>query len=156
MDEAGTRARIASLEMDVRERDAKIAAMKKEYTHLGESSRQAAEGAGSEQMEKLFRKLAAPLSTMAALATMAEEGQDVSAADIAALFRGVEKQLRAAGMEPTFQTGDTQMFDPALHQRMSGGAVSTGSPVVVRSPGYRYAGKVLLKAMVSSPEDSNG
>jgi hypothetical protein len=46
-------ARLAALEMDLRERDQRSAAMQKEYAHL------AAAGAGQEQLQGLFKKLAA-------------------------------------------------------------------------------------------------
>jgi molecular chaperone GrpE (heat shock protein) len=147
-------ARLAALDMDVRERDQRIAAMRKEYAHLAAAGQTAA--AGQEQLQALFKKLAAPLSNLAALAALCEAGQEVAAADVVTLFRSVEKQLKAAGLEQVGAAGESVPFDVALHQRMSGGMVSAGAVVVIRTPGYRFAGKVLLKAMVTAKETAHG
>ena len=149
-------ARIAALAMDLRERDQRIAAMQKEYANLEAAARRDAAGAGADQLEALFKKLAAPLSNLAALAAMAGEGREVAAADVVTLFRSVEKQLKAAGLEQVGGAGESVPFDVAVHQRMSGGMVSAGAVVVIRTPGYRFAGKVLLKAMVTAKETALG
>lgn len=148
-------ARIATLEMDVRERDERIAAMQKEYANLEAARQRAESGAASGQLEHLFKKLAAPLSNLAALVALAAEGREVAVADLASLVRGVEKHLKAAGLETVGEVGVAAPFDVALHQRMSGGTVSGGTPVTVRAPGYRFGGKVLLKAMVTAKETSD-
>jgi len=148
-------ARAAALEMDLRERDERIAAMQKEYGALDIEWLRAAAGAGEGQLRHLFKKLAAPLSNFAALAALTESGQAVEANDLAMLFRGIEKQLRAAGLESLGAVGETVSFDIAVHQRMSGASVSMGTPVTIRTPGYRFAGQVLLKAMVTSKESTH-
>ena len=148
-------ARTAALEMELRERDQRITSMQKEYANLDAAGKRAAAGAGSSELEQLFKKLAAPLSNLAALAALAGEGREVAAADVLSLLRSVEKQLKAAGLEAVGEVGAAVPFDVALHQRMSGGMVSAGTPVVVRTPGYRFAGKVLLKAMVTAKEPAH-
>jgi molecular chaperone GrpE (heat shock protein) len=153
---ADARSRQASLEMDLREKDEKIEQMKREYGSLEASRERAAAGAGQEQIEKLFRKLAGPLSNLSTLAALAESGKDVTAADMANLVRSVEKILAGAGLEPIGRAGQRAEFDIAAHQRMSGGAVSAGTAVTVRIPGYKLGQKVLQKAMVSAEEDSHG
>jgi molecular chaperone GrpE (heat shock protein) len=150
--DAAASARAATLEMDLRERDQRIAVMRKEYATLETSSKRAAAGAGQEQLEQLFRKLAAPLASLSTLAALCDAGREVAAADLVSLLRSLEKQLKAAGLEQVGTPGESLCFDVAVHQRMSGGAVSAGTPVVVRSPGYRCGGKVLFKAMVTSKE----
>jgi molecular chaperone GrpE (heat shock protein) len=130
--------------------------MQKEYAHLAAAGQTAAAGAGQEQLQGLFKKLAAPLSNLAALAALCEAGQEVAAADVVTLFRSVEKQLKAAGLEQVGAAGESVPFDVALHQRMSGGMVSAGAAVLIRTPGYRFAGKVLLKAMVTAKESAHG
>lgn len=142
-------ARIAALEMDLRERDERIAAMRKEYANLEAASQR---GAGADQVEQLFRKLAAPLSNLASLSALAAGGREAAAEDFVQLFRSVEKQLKAAGLETVGEVGAAVPFDVAMHQRMSGGMVSASTPVVIRTPGYRFGGKVLLKAMVTAKE----
>ena len=153
--QAEGQARLAALEMDLRERDEQIAAMQKEYANLEAAGKRAAAGAGADQMEALFKKLAAPLSNLAALSALADEGREVAAADLVSLLRSVEKQLKAAGLEPVGRVGETVAFDVAVHQRMSGGMVSAATPVVERTPGYRFGGKVLLMAMVTAKETAH-
>lgn len=152
VDDAAQRSRLASLEMDVRERDDQIARMQKEYAALQAAGQRAAAGAGQDQLEQLFRKLALPMASFATLAALAAAGQELRVQDLIASFRLIEKQLMAAGLEQLEETGVSVSFDIALHQRMSGGSVSPGTPVTVRMPGYRFGGKVLLKAMVTARE----
>jgi len=147
-----TPARIAVLEMDLRERDERIAAMRKEYATLETAGQRTAAGAGADQLEQLFKKLAAPLSNLTALAAMSDAGREVTVADLLRLVRSVEKQLANAGLETIGEVGASVPFDLALHQRMSGGSVGPGATVVIETPAYRFRDKVLLKAMVTAKE----
>lgn len=147
-------ARAASLEMDLAERDRRIEHMRSEYSALQAAKERAEAGAGREQLERVFKKLAGPLANLAALTAMAEAGRDVGAGDLIGLLRGLEKELHRAGLEPIGRPGEQSSFEVARHQRMSGGAVSNGVPVTIHIPGYRLGDKVLLKAMVSTREGS--
>ena len=146
-------ARLAALEMDLRERNALLERMKQEYAALEQARDRTAASAGQEELERLFKKLAGPLSTLTTLASAAESGKNVIATDMAQLVRGVEKPLAAAGLEPIGAPGQKTGFEVALHQRMSGGTVREGTPVTVHIPGYRLGQKIIQKAMVSAKED---
>jgi molecular chaperone GrpE (heat shock protein) len=150
--DATVNARVATLEMDLRERDQRIVAMQKEYATLEAQAKRATADAGDEHLGALFKKIAPQLANLATLATLPETGQSLEVGDVLNLFRSVEKQLKAAGLEQVGAAGEHVPFDVALHQRLSGGMVTAGSPVVVRMPGYRYQGKVLLKVMVTARE----
>jgi molecular chaperone GrpE (heat shock protein) len=150
--EAAWRARVAGLEMDLREREERMAAMQKEYSALEAQARAAAQAGGEQQLEQLLRRLVSPLAGLATLAALAEAGRPVEPKDLAAAFRSLEKQLHGAGLEQVGAVGERTAFDTALHQRLSGGAVSAGTRVTVRMPGYRWGQKVLLKAMVTARE----
>lgn len=150
--EAGWLARVASLEMDLRERDERIRKMQAEYGHL-EAVRQRAESdAGADALARLFKRLAGPLSNLATLEALARSGRPVQAGDLLSLFEGIVKELRRAGLEQIGNVGEEAGFDTATHQRMSGGTVHQGAPIVVEIPGYRLGEMVLLKAMVRSKE----
>jgi molecular chaperone GrpE (heat shock protein) len=149
---AGLEARIAGLEMDVRERDERIGRMQAEYEQLHVARDRAAGDAGRDELEKLFKKLAGPWASVLALAAMAEAGQNVQAGDLVQLIKDVEKALARAGLESIGRAGERTTFDVAHHQRMSGGTVHTGTPVTVRVPGFRTGEKVLAKALVSTRE----
>jgi molecular chaperone GrpE (heat shock protein) len=153
---AAARAKAATLEMELRERDQQIETMRREYEALKADKERGVREAGRDEVEKLLKRLTGPLSNLMALVELAEAGQDVQAADLATLVRGMEKELARAGLEPIGKAGGKSTFDVALHQRMSGGAVRDGTPVTVRQPGYRLGQKVLLKAMVSAGEDADG
>jgi molecular chaperone GrpE (heat shock protein) len=148
--EAELRAQLASLRMDVEERDQRIEAMQREYAALQVAKEKAAGDGGQEQLERLFKKLAGPLSNLAALADLGKAGREVAAADLLGLFQSLEKELAHAGLTRVGTVGEATSFDTALHQRMSGGTVHAGTQVVVRVPGYRQGEKILLKAMVST------
>ncbi len=150
---AEAQARVATLEMDLRERDEQIERLRREYEALRAERDRAFGQAGQSEMEKLFRRLCGPLSNLDALATLAEAGKDVQARDMAGLVRSLEKELARAGLEPVGRVGETGRFDVRFHQRMSGGTVHDGTPVTVRLPGYRLGEKVLQKAMVSAKEE---
>ncbi len=151
-DTAGLQARIATLEMDLREQQERIGRMKKEYTSLDANSADAARHAGHREVEKMFQKLTGPLSNLLSLTALAEAGKDVQMQDLVQLIRSLEKALSRLGLEAIGQPGQDAVFDVQMHQRMSGGAVREGSPVTVQLPGFRLGDKILIKAMVSSKE----
>lgn len=153
---AAARAKAATLEMDLRERDQQIETMRREYDALRADKDRGVRDAGKDEVEKLLKRLTGSLSNLMALAELAEAGQDVQIGDLASLARGLEKELVRCGLEAIGKAGGKSAFDTALHQRMSGGAVRDGTPVTVRLPGYRLGEKVLLKAMVSAVEDADG
>lgn len=144
---------IAGLEMDLRERDERIARMQEEYEQLRLARDRAASDSGHDELETLFKKLAGPWASVLALAAMAESGQNVETGDIMQLVRDVEKTLARAGFEAIGRAGEATVFDVACHQRMSGGTVHPGTPVTVRLPGFRMGEKILAKAMVSTREE---
>lgn len=150
------RARVASLEMDLAERDRRISEMRSEYAALEEAKGRAASTAGDERLDRLFRKMAGPLANLAALAAAAEAGEEVEVGDLLSLIRSLEKELGRAGLERIGHVGEQTQFDVACHQRMSGGAVEAGTLVTVHLPGYRAGDKVLAKAMVSAVEEHAG
>jgi len=145
-------ARIASIQLDLKARDERIEQMKREYASVEAARDRAASAGGQEQIEKLLRKLCGPLSNLVVLAAAARAGKDVAAKDMAALVVDVEKQLSATGLHIIGIPGEPSAFDVSLHQRMSGGDVHSGTPVVVRIPGYKLGEKVLQKALVTAKE----
>lgn len=149
---AECQAQVASLRMDLAEREKQMEQMRLEYAALELAGQRALAGAGQEQMEKLFKKLAGSLANLTVLTAMAEAGRDVEVTDLTHLIRSLEKELVRAGLEPIGTPGEESSFDTSCHQRMSGGAVQSGIPVTVHIPGYRLGEKVLLKAMVSTRE----
>jgi len=151
--EAALRARIAGLEIDLREQDTRLEQMKREYAALQVERDRTVEGTGQEHAERLLRRLCAPLSNLVMLAEAAQAGKDVSLIDMAQLVADLEKQLGSAGLERIGSAGQEVPFDVAVHQRMSGGAVRPGGSVTVRIPGYRLNDKIIQKAMVTAKED---
>jgi molecular chaperone GrpE (heat shock protein) len=148
------RSRIAALEMDCKDRDRSIESLRAEYGTLQSERDRVAASAGQENLDRLFKKLAGPLSNLAALADLSEAGQEIAVRDVITLFHNIEKELGRAGLERIGAAGQHIAFDTAIHQRMSGATVHNGVPVTVRIPGYRIGAKVLLKAMVSAKEES--
>jgi molecular chaperone GrpE (heat shock protein) len=153
-DEVGLRARVASLQMDLRERDAQIASLQSEHEAQRADRDRAVASSAEERLEKVLKRVAPALSSASALRAMVEQGKEVAPADILASVRDVERELARAGLVIVGAPGERAVFDPAVHQRMSGGDVRPGSDVVVRLPGYKLGDRVLLKAMVSAGEEA--
>jgi molecular chaperone GrpE (heat shock protein) len=151
-DGTAAQARIATLEMDVNERDDRIAAMQAEYAQLEASKGRATASAGQDEMERLFKRLAGPLSNLATLVELARHGEAAESGDFVQLFDALERELGRAGLERIGTVGEETDFDVALHQRISGTTVHAGTPVSVQMPGYRMEAKVLLKAMVTTKD----
>jgi len=149
---AEVQGRLAAAQLDLRDRDDRIAAMQREYETLQASTQHAAGRAGDAEIEKVFKRLVGTLSNLSALADWSHAGRDVEAADLAKLITGLEKELARCGLERIGTAGTRLAFDVACHQRMSGGSVHAGTAVEVHLPGYRFGGRVLLKAMVSTAE----
>lgn len=154
--EGGPEARIASLEMDVRERDERIARMQTEYATLRADSAHATEGARMAEVEVLCKRLSSPLANMLALRALHEAGKSPQVDDLLALVDDLTTEVLKSGLEPIGDMGKSTEFDIALHQRMSGASVHAGAPVIVRLPGFRLGDRILLKAMVSTKGAGDG
>lgn len=149
-------ARLATLKMDLEERDERIEQMCAEYETLEAAKERATTDAGRDEVEKLLKRISGPLATLAGLTSMAEAGDQVELADLLQLVRDLQKVLARAGLEQIGTVGERTQFDVAGHQRMSGGGVRAGTQVTIRLPGYRIGEKVLIKAMVSAEERDDG
>jgi molecular chaperone GrpE (heat shock protein) len=151
--EVELRSRVATLEMDLAERDQRIAKMKLEYKQLLVAKDRVSEDAGEEKLERFLKKAVTPLSNLAALTDAAKHGHQVEIGDLLQLVGSLAKVFARAGLEQIGQAGEETAFDTSLHQRMSGGSVSAGKEVRVCVPGYRMGSRILLKAMVTSQGD---
>ena len=155
-DPAKLKAMVASLKMDLQERDERIATMRGEYEQLEASKVHSTATAGTEELTGLLKKLSGPLANIAVLRDAAAAGEDVQADDVLQLVASLEKVLTRAGLEVIGRSGEAVTFDSAVHQRMSGGPVSDGVPVKIEVPGYRMGSRVLQKALVSAEENHHG
>ena len=80
-------ARIASLELELHERDHCIGVMRGEYEMLKMARDQMASRVTKNEMEILFKKIINPLANLSALASLASKGKDV------ALFSGLAYKI---------------------------------------------------------------
>ena len=69
------RAKAAATEMDVRERDERIEAMRREYEALKADRDRGVRDAGRDEVERMLKKLTGPLSNLMALTELAEAGR---------------------------------------------------------------------------------
>ena len=143
---------LARLLLDLQAREGEIAKLREEYVLLEERHSGAVEAAGRDAVAALMRALAPTLSQLATLRQMAESGREVRAADALKLGGKLEQALLERGLERIGEVGAETVFDPALHQRMSGGDVRDGDPVRVRFVGYCFSGQTPVKALVSRIE----
>ncbi len=140
---------LARLRLDAQAKDGEIARLREEYARREARAKEEAAAAGREALAALVGRVAAPLSQLVTLRHLAESGREVRAADVLKLLGKIEEALREQGLEAVGAPGEVAAFDPAWHQRMSGGDVRDGDRVRVRFPGYRFGGATPLKALVS-------
>lgn len=151
--EARLRAEIASLQLDQTDRDKRIESMRADYESLLAEKRRVEKSTGQRVLLDLFGKVAPTLSNMSAVATWFQQGKEVQVGDLIRLNKELEKKLGQFGLQRIGEVGEKVSFEPARHQRMSGGSVRDGIEVTVQMPGYHIKEQVVLKAMVSARED---
>lgn len=143
------RNRVASLELDLRQKDDEIAALREEYERLrqqGERERASAANAG---FDTLARRLAPLLAQLATMEAMSGGERAPRLEDVFKLLGMLEKALAEGELTRIGTVGEEAVFDTRWHQRMSGAEVDDGDRIRVRFIGYRMGENVLLKAMVS-------
>jgi molecular chaperone GrpE (heat shock protein) len=141
--------RAAALELDLAERDLRIEALLVEVAAAKEGAKAGADAASAARVAALLKRLAPLLSQADAMRHFAGGAQGVRVEDALTLLGKIEKVLAEEGLQRIGESGVDSVFDPRLHQRLSGGDVNDGDPVTIRFPGYRLGETVLSKAMVS-------
>jgi molecular chaperone GrpE (heat shock protein) len=152
------RNRVASLELDLRQKNDEIAALREEYERLREQGERERDSAASAAFDALARRLAPLLAQLATMESMAASERAPRLEDVFKLFDMLEKALAGEGLERIGAVGEEAIFDARWHQRIGGAEVDDGDRVRVRFVGYRIGDNVLLKAMVSRavPKENSG
>ncbi len=143
------RNRVAELELDLRQKDGEIAALREEYERLHEQGERERERAASAGFDELARQLAPHFSQLATMQALAGGERAPRLEDVFKLFEMLERALAGHGLARIGAVGEEAAFDTRWHQRIGGTEVDDGDPVRVRFVGYRLGEAVLLKAMVS-------
>ena len=146
------RNRVASLELDLRQKDGEIAALREEYERLRQQGERERDSAVSAGFDALARRLAPLLSQLATMEAMAGGEYAPRIEDVLKLFDMLEKVLVENGIARIGKVGEETIFDSQFHQRIGGAEVDDGDRIRVRFIGYRLGENVLLKAMVSRAE----
>ena len=144
------RNRVASLELDLRQKDDEIAALREEYERLREQGERERGHAASAGFDALARRLAPLLAQLATMEALAGGERAPRLEDVFKLFDMLEKVLADDGLARIGAVGEETTFDSRWHQRIGGAEVDDGDRVRVRFVGYRMGESVLLKTMVSS------
>ena len=142
-------AELARLRLDLLAREQEIGKLREEFARQEIQAADAVRAAAGEAVSGLMRSLTPILSQLGTLRHMAGSGREVRAADALKLCERLEQALQQQGLERIGEVGSEAAFDPAIHQRMSGGDVTDGARVRVRFVGYRFRGETPVKAMVS-------
>ncbi|MBN1929824.1 MAG: nucleotide exchange factor GrpE [Chlorobiaceae bacterium] len=141
---------IATLRVELAERDKEIARLKKEYALLREQSKAQVERAGGEALEGIVSQCAAPLATLSAMQARHAEKGDLNPADLLQVASSFRKILAEGGLEQIGVVGETQPYDPALNQMLDGSRPQPGEPVLIRFAGFRFNGKLVAKAQAGA------
>jgi len=144
------RNRVASLELDLRQKDDEVAALREEYEWLREQGKRERDSTASAGFDALVRRLAPLLSQLATMESLAGGERAPRLEDAFKLFDMLEKVLAEDGLMRIGTVGEETTFDARWHQRIGGAEVDDGDRIRVRFIGYRMGENVLLKAMVSS------
>lgn len=99
---------IATLRLELAERDEEIARLRKEYALLREQSRSRVEQAGGKAVEDIARQCAAPLATISAMQGRQAEKGDLNPADLLQVALSFRKILAERGLEQIGVVGETQ------------------------------------------------
>lgn len=143
------RNRVASLELDLRQKDEEIAALREEYERLREQGIRERDSAARAGFGALARRLAPLLAQLATMESLAGGERAPRLEDVFKLFDMLEKVLAEDGLVRIGAVGEETSFDARWHQRIGGAEVDDGDRIRVRFVGYRMGENVLLKAMVS-------
>jgi len=140
----------ATLRLELAERDEDIERLRKEYALLREQSKAQIERAGGEAVESIVSQCAAPLATLSAMQSRHAEKGDLNPADLLQVASSFRKILAERGLEEIGVVGETQPYDPALHQMLDGARPQPGEPVLIRFAGFRFNGKLVAKAQAGA------
>jgi molecular chaperone GrpE (heat shock protein) len=143
------RNRVASLELDLRQKDGEIAALREEYERLREQGIRERDSAASAGFDALARRLAPLLAQLTTMESLAGGERAPRLKDVFRLFGMLEKVLAEEGLARIGAVGEEAAFDARWHQRIGGAEVDDGDRIRVRFVGYRMGENVLLKAMAS-------
>lgn len=144
-DENTLRSRLLGMEQE-------LEVCRKEIERVRESAGAAATADAREELKDAFKRVAGPLSQLAAMRAAVEGGIELKPKDVLALAKSVETALERAGLKSLGRVDELTGFDPRHHQRMSGGDVKEGDRVKVQFPGYALAEDTLLRALVTREE----
>lgn len=150
------RNRVAALELDLRQKDDEIAALRDEYARLQQQGERERHSAASAGFDALARRLAPLLSQLATMGSMAGGERAPRLEDVLKLAGMLEHVLAENGLMRIGAVGEEAAFDTRWHQCMSGDDINDGGRVRVRFAGYRLGENVLLKATVSRADAASG
>lgn len=144
--------RIAELEMDLAERDERIAALLEDAAAQRAAALSEAKTAAADRMHHLLRHLSPLIAQGDAMRNFHASGQAVRVDDALTLLEKIERAMIDDGLARIGAVGEETTFDSRWHQRLSGGDVRGGDQVVVRFVGFRQTERVVTKALVSRKE----
>jgi molecular chaperone GrpE len=141
---------IATLRLELAERDEEIARLRKEYLLQREQSKAQHDRAADEAVEGIVRECAAPLATISAMQARYAEKGDLNPADLLRVATSLQNILAERGLEQIGTVGQVQPYDPAFHKMLDGTSPQAGEPVLIRFAGFRFNGKLVAKAQAGA------
>ena len=149
---SGCPSRLAHLEMDIADRDDRIAALLHEIEEREARAHSDADIVASSRLRNLLGQLAPILAQADAMRRAHDTGNEIRVADALALMGRIEKVLAAEGVARIGITGATTAFDPQVHQPLGDASLRPGDIVRIRFIGFRYLEHILAKAFVGPKE----
>ncbi|MEB3224492.1 MAG: nucleotide exchange factor GrpE [Synechococcus sp.] len=143
------------LEAQAADHTEEVATLKAEYARL-ETQIQAQNDRNEQRwQQEALDTLEAWLLQWSAAAKAAQDNPQFPARTIVALTQPFDQLLESWGVTPIGKVGEIVEYDPQMHQLVKNhGDVNPGDTVMVQNVGYRHGDRLLHRAKVFHPEET--
>ncbi len=149
--DVATRTRIQKLELELRERDEALNAVKADLERERASESERLDERVRERLNKLMDDLSGPLQQLLTQNFLVEkQGNALEAKDVLAVARRLVRTFEQHGLSIEVEPGATVDFDPNTHETIGQPAtLEPGQSAVVKLPSLAFNGRLLRKAGVA-------
>ena len=137
------------LQRELEERERCIGALKASCEELERAGAKEAQAAREGAALQLLESIAAPLSQLATMRSLAERGTVPDAAHVLRLTESLQKAFEAAGLTVVGAVGETVPFDPSLHRPAGRDQLRAADRVKISFIGFRLGDRVIRPALVT-------
>jgi hypothetical protein len=138
------KSKVASLQLDLEEKDKTISSLKTEYQRLKSQKDTLKE----DELIYLFNQISTPLTQLNTMRVLHEKGQEIKTKDVFTLLKTIEQEFEKRGFEKIGVVGEEVKFDSAIHQSITNDLLEEGDNVKISFVGFKKDNKIIKKALV--------